>query len=114
MNLCLMFGESKDDGCGEQVFLMTETSSLTATHCWSLACPAMTSACKYFHFATQMTDVSIINFKICSAHKECQFCISKKNIQKAIAAEVISNACLTMTIARDKLLSIICRSARDR
>ncbi|KRZ15542.1 hypothetical protein T11_1569 [Trichinella zimbabwensis] len=33
MNLCLMFCESKDDGCGEQaVFLMTETSSLTATH----------------------------------------------------------------------------------
>ncbi|KRY86184.1 hypothetical protein T4D_15042 [Trichinella pseudospiralis] len=54
MNLCLMFCESKDDGCGEQaVSLMTETSSLTATHvnlafhslkqCWSLACPAMTS-----------------------------------------------------------------------
>ncbi|KRZ37873.1 hypothetical protein T4C_4236 [Trichinella pseudospiralis] len=81
MNLCLMFCESKDDGCGEQVSLMTETSSLTATHvnlafhslkqCWSLACPAMTSTCKYFRFATQMTDVSIINFKKEYSKSDC-------------------------------------------
>ncbi|KRX91541.1 hypothetical protein T4B_7243 [Trichinella pseudospiralis] len=75
MNLCLMFCESKDDGCGEQaVSLMTETSSLTATHvnlafhslkqCWSLACPAMTSTCSKLEVKLKNLLDESINFQL--------------------------------------------------